>query len=90
MVYLNGIWQTNTSNPYYNVTNLAAETSYEISTRTVDTNGNVNTTTWVNQTAKTSVPATNSAVTGTITSTNGGTGLSGVTVNLTLNGTVTT
>jgi len=42
----------------------------------------------VNQTAKTSVPATNSAVSGTITSSNDGTGISGVTVNLTLNGTV--
>jgi len=52
MLYLNGIWQTNTSDAYYNATNLAAETSYELSTRTVDTNGNVNTN-WVNQTAAT-------------------------------------
>jgi hypothetical protein len=52
MVYLNGTWQTNTSNPYYNATGLIANTSYEIGTHTVDINGNVNTT-WVNQTAKT-------------------------------------
>jgi len=53
MPYLDGIWETNNSDAYYNATELAAETSYEISTRTVDTNGNVNTTTWVNQTATT-------------------------------------
>ena len=47
-------------------TDLAAETSYELSTLTVDTHGNVNTTTWVNQTAKTSAPAANGAVSGTI------------------------
>ena len=52
MVYLDGTWKTNTSNPYYNATWLIADTSYEIGTHTVDTYGNVNTT-WVNQTAKT-------------------------------------
>jgi hypothetical protein len=52
MMYLNGTWQTNTSNPYYNATNLTANTSYEIGTHTVDTYGNVNTS-WVNQTTKT-------------------------------------
>jgi len=52
MVYLNGIFKTNTSNPYYNATGLIADMSYEIGTHTVDTYGNVNTT-WVNQTAKT-------------------------------------
>ena len=54
MVYLNGIWQTNTSDAYYNATGLNPDTSYEIGTHTVDINGNVNTT-WVNQTAKTEV-----------------------------------
>jgi hypothetical protein len=44
--------QTNTSNPYYNATGLNSDTSYEISTHTVDTNGNLNTT-WENQTTKT-------------------------------------
>jgi len=55
--------------------------------RTVDDHGNVNTTTWVNQTA-TTLAVPNGAVSGTITSTNDGTGVSGVTVNLTLNETV--
>ena len=49
MVYLNGTWQTNTSNPFYNATGLCPNVSYEIGTHTVDTSGNVNTT-WVNQT----------------------------------------
>jgi len=52
MVYLDGVFKTNTSNPYYNATNLTANTTYEISTHTVDVNGNVNDT-WVNQTVKT-------------------------------------
>jgi len=52
MVYLDGIFKTNTSNSYYNATGLIADTSYEIGTHRVDINGNVNTT-WVNQTAKT-------------------------------------
>ena len=43
----------------------------------------------MNQTAKTSAPAANGAVSGTITSTNDGTGVSGVTVNLTSNSTGT-
>ena len=87
MVYLDGVWKTSTSDAYYNATGLSADTTYELSTLTVDTNGNVNTI-WVNQTAKTSVPATNSAVSGSIMSTSDGTGVSGVTVNLTLNETV--
>jgi hypothetical protein len=49
MVYLNGIWQANTSNPFHNATGLSPDTSYEIGTHTVDTSGNVNTT-GVNQT----------------------------------------
>jgi len=51
MVYLNGVFKTNTSNPYYNATNLTANTTYEIGTHTVDVNGNVNDT-WMNQTAR--------------------------------------
>jgi 5-hydroxyisourate hydrolase-like protein (transthyretin family) len=43
----------------------------------------------VNQTAATSAPAANGALSGTITSTTDGTGISGVTVNLTLNSTRT-
>ena len=58
MVYLNGTWQTNTSDPFYNATGLASDTYYEIGTHTVDEVGNVNTT-WVNQTTKTlAVPDT--------------------------------
>ena len=49
MVYLNGTWQANTSNPFHNATGLSPDASYEIGTHTVDTSGNVNTT-WVNQT----------------------------------------
>ena len=52
MVYLNGVFKTNTSDAHYNATGLIANTSYEIGTHTVDINGNVNTT-WVNQTTKT-------------------------------------
>ena len=90
IVCVNGVRKTNTSDAYYNATTLAPETTYELSTRTVDTNGNVNTTTWVNQTATTSAPATNGAVSGTIiTSTADGTVIAGVTVNLTLNSTGT-
>ena len=49
-IYLNGIFRSNTSAEYFNATNLQPETSYTISTRTVDMNGNVNET-WVNETA---------------------------------------
>jgi hypothetical protein len=49
MVYLNGTWQTNTSNPFHNATGLSPDANYEIAAHTVDTSGNVNTT-WVNQT----------------------------------------
>jgi len=52
MVYLNGEWQTNTSDPFYNATGLNPDTEYEIGTRTVDKAGNVNAT-WVNGTART-------------------------------------
>ena len=51
-IYLNGIFQTDTSVEYFNATELQPETDYTISTRTVDINGNVNET-WVNSTATT-------------------------------------
>jgi PKD repeat protein len=51
-IYLNGILQTDTSDGYFNATGLQPETSYTLSTRTVDNNGNVNET-WVNSTATT-------------------------------------
>ena len=85
---MDGVFKTNTSDAYYNATNLSPDTTYEISTRTVDTHGNVNTTTWVDQTA-TTLAVPNGAVNGAITSNNDGTGVSGVTVNLTLNSTGT-
>lgn len=51
-VYLDGVWQRNTSDPVYNATGLTPDTYYEMSTHTVDLVGNVNTT-WVNQTTRT-------------------------------------
>lgn len=54
MVYINSVWETNVSSPtaHYNDTELTANTEYEISTHTVDTTGNINST-WVNATAYT-------------------------------------
>jgi hypothetical protein len=52
MVYLVGVFKTNTSDAYYNATNLVPDTTHEISTRTLDTNGNINTI-WMNPTATT-------------------------------------
>ncbi len=51
-IYLNGSFQTNTSTGYFNATGLKPETSYTLSTRTVDNSGNVNQT-WVNSTGTT-------------------------------------
>ena len=53
-LYLNGTFLTNIPAPqnYYNITGLLPDTSYELSTRTVDINGNINLT-WVNDTAST-------------------------------------
>ena len=53
-LYLNGTFITNIPAPqnYYNATGLLPDTSYELSTRTVDINGNINLT-WVNDTAST-------------------------------------
>jgi hypothetical protein len=58
-IYLNGSFQTITSAEFFNATGLAPETSYTISTRTVDTAGNINQT-WMNDTA-TTMPAPPSA-----------------------------
>ncbi len=54
MVYIDGIFKQNVSAPdsYYNVTGLSSGTSHNISTQTVDTSGNVNST-WVNLTNST-------------------------------------
>ena len=56
-VYLNGIFITNIPAPlnYYNATGLLPDTSYELSTRTMDTSGNINQT-WVNDIATTTKP----------------------------------
>ncbi|UZE91962.1 MAG: hypothetical protein IB616_04370 [Methanosarcinales archaeon] len=48
MVYINGAWTVNTSDPFYNGT-YSAHATKEIATRTVDAAGNINTS-WVNQT----------------------------------------
>ena len=54
-IYLNGVFRTITSAEYFNATDLTPETIYTISTRTVDTAGNINQT-WMNDTA-TTLPA---------------------------------
>ncbi|CAD6493354.1 MAG: CHAP domain protein [Candidatus Argoarchaeum ethanivorans] len=51
-ICLDGVFQTITSAGHYNATDRTPETSYTISTRTVDTAGNINQT-WVNDTATT-------------------------------------
>jgi len=53
-IYLNGTFITNIPAPqnYCNITGLFPDTSYELSTRTVDIYGNINLT-WVNDTAST-------------------------------------
>ena len=52
MVYINGEFRTNVSEPTHNVTGLIPNTEYTIGTRTVDESGNINIT-WVNDTATT-------------------------------------
>lgn len=64
MVYLNGMWQENTSDSFYNATALLPDNYYELSTRTAGEFGNVNET-WVNQTAKTEAETSASASTST-------------------------
>jgi PGF-pre-PGF domain-containing protein len=49
MIYINSSFAENVTLNYYNLTNLLPNTSHTISTRTVDTAGNINET-WVNQT----------------------------------------
>jgi len=54
MIYLNGIFQTNVSKgvQYFKAVGLTTNTTYEISTRTVDNVGNINLT-WMNSTSTT-------------------------------------
>ncbi|APH38361.1 S-layer protein domain-containing protein [Methanohalophilus halophilus] len=56
-IYFDGVFEINSSNPEYNATGLDSDTSYDISIRTVDTSGNVNST-WVNQTSTTNSDTT--------------------------------
>jgi len=65
MVYINGTWEKNTSEPFYNATGLNPDTAYEIGTRTVDKVGNINMT-WVNHSARTA-PAVPLGVCGDVT-----------------------
>jgi parallel beta-helix repeat protein len=62
MVYIDGIFRTNISKGIqsYNATGLALDTSYTISTHTVDSSGNINLT-WINNTAMTDSPLPSSA-----------------------------
>ncbi len=54
MVYINGIFKTNVSKgkKYFNATGFLPNTTHRISTRTMDTSGNVNLI-WINHTART-------------------------------------
>ena len=54
IVYLNGVFKRNVlkGTQFYNATGLSPDTEYTLSTRTVDTAGNINHT-WVNHTART-------------------------------------
>ncbi len=52
MVYLNGVFKNNVSGNSYSATNLLSSNTYEISIKTVDTAGNINST-WINDTAST-------------------------------------
>ncbi|NPE27269.1 S8 family serine peptidase [Methanococcoides sp. SA1] len=56
MLYLDNVFRTNVSNTtnFYNVTGLTANTTYELSTKTVDLTGNINLS-WTNDTANTIV-----------------------------------
>ena len=55
LIYLNGSWKTATAEGCYLADGLNATSVYEIATRTVDADGNINAT-WVNQTAATISP----------------------------------
>ena len=42
IIYIDGTWEANTSNEYYNVTGLSSGTTYNITINTIDTTGNIN------------------------------------------------
>ncbi len=63
-VYLDGVYQSDISGTNFNSTVLTAETSYTLSTRTVDLSGNINSS-WVNLSSTTTADVTTpSSVTG--------------------------
>ncbi|MDY6959676.1 MAG: hypothetical protein SVK08_11025, partial [Halobacteriota archaeon] len=55
MIYVDSVFKTNTSSQSYNATGFGAGESHTISTKTVDTSGNINST-WVEHSATTSTP----------------------------------
>ncbi|VUT26027.1 MAG: hypothetical protein MOIL_01351 [Candidatus Methanolliviera sp. GoM_oil] len=57
MIYIDSVLKTNTSSQSYNATGFSASEGHTISTKTVDTNGNINST-WVNHSATTSAAQT--------------------------------
>jgi hypothetical protein len=54
MIYIDGVWKENVTSSAvtYNYINISSSTPFTISTKTVDTNGNINNT-WINNTATT-------------------------------------
>ncbi|WP_370575430.1 PGF-pre-PGF domain-containing protein, partial [Methanomethylovorans sp.] len=64
MVYLDAVFITNSSDSDYNATGLEEGTTHIISTRTVDTNGNINST-WLNDSAMTVILPEISSLSGT-------------------------
>ncbi len=63
MVYLDAVFVANTSEEFYNATELAEGTLHTISTKTVDTSGNINPS-WMNDSATTTAPLTISELSG--------------------------
>jgi hypothetical protein len=80
-VYLNGVWKMNVTkgNGFWNATGLTPDTVYTISTRTVDTSGNINQS-WVNHTARTAARMMGAPTLSSITP---ALGISGTTVQIT-------
>ncbi|VVB88123.1 Carbohydrate esterase, sialic acid-specific acetylesterase [uncultured archaeon] len=76
MVYINDIFITNTSLPFYNLTGRNGSETWTISTHTVDSSGNINQT-WNNHTAKTDA-LRDHTINGTVLG--NGTGIAGATV----------
>jgi PGF-pre-PGF domain-containing protein len=57
MIYIDGLFVTNTSEGYYNLTGLTENSTHTISTKTVDTSGNINPS-WVNDSATATIITT--------------------------------